>query len=199
MLTDAVKRAQASPNFPASLLIKLNTRFCGIYLGMNDGKDAERVARNLIATVAALRGQDSPELYQLDGFLEEALFVQGKAKEAIDQSGRDYAQFRQSLGPENQLTLASLYMHAQAEAAIGDYDDAIRDNLAIYTAEPLDSFRQLQPGEQPQHRSHDGVSRRPYRSRSLSMRVWRSWRAVPQAHGAASLRKTSPLLWKPNA
>jgi hypothetical protein len=135
LLKDAVSRAEATPGFSQSLLLNMKARFCGIYLRLNRGADAEQAARAVIAATIALKGPDSPALFQPEMFLEEALYLQGKNKEVIQQSTSDYARFGQVLGPQNQLTLSALTMRAESETLMENYAAAITDYLAIYNAE----------------------------------------------------------------
>jgi len=72
-------------------------------------------------------------------FLAEALYLQGKFPQSLEQSRIDYVRFSRVLGPENQLTLAALTMKAMNEGSMEEYDDAIRDSLAVYTAQPPSS------------------------------------------------------------
>lgn len=139
LLESAIRNAKKTPGFNPFLLIALETRFCGIYLGLDEGLHAERAARDAIAVIKALEGPDSPELLEPEMLLEEALYLEGKFPEALQQSKSDYARFSQILGPENNLTLAALFMKAQNEGAMEDYDDAIRDSLAVYGVQPTAS------------------------------------------------------------
>jgi DNA-binding winged helix-turn-helix (wHTH) protein/serine/threonine protein kinase len=139
LLDSAIRNAKRTPGFNPFLLISLETRFGGIYLGLDQGLNAERAARDAIATIQALEGPDSPEVLQPEMFLEEALYLQGKFPQALQQSKSDYARFSQVLGPENQLTLAVLFMKAMDESSMEDYDDAIRDSLAVYAVQPINS------------------------------------------------------------
>ncbi len=135
VLAAAVSRAQNTPKFDPMLLIKLKLRFAGIYLRLEDGPNAERAARSAIESITALQGPETPELFEPDMLLEEALYVKGDAQQAKEQSSRDYTRFEKALGPENQLTLAALYMRAQAEGTLGQWDTAIEDELLLHQRE----------------------------------------------------------------
>ena len=135
VLAAAVNRAENTPDFDKMLLINLKLRFAGIYLRLNDGPRAEQAARSAIAAITALHGPETTALFQPDMLLEEALYIEGDAQRTKEQSSRDYLRFTKSLGPENQLTLSALYMRAQAEGMLGQWEPAIGDQLLIYQQE----------------------------------------------------------------
>jgi serine/threonine protein kinase len=134
ILSDAVHRAETTPGFDPSLLLTLKLHFCSVYLGLNDGADAERAAREAIATIQTIRGPDSPALLQPKLWLQESLFLQGKYKETLAEANADYPLFEKTLEPENLMTLASLEQRAGAEGQLGLYDTALRDELTLYAA-----------------------------------------------------------------
>jgi ATP/maltotriose-dependent transcriptional regulator MalT len=113
----------------------MRLRYCSIYFMLGDYSAAERVARDAIEQIRRIRGQDSPLAFQPKLFLEEALFYQGKYKETIAQGEENYAQFNKVLGPQNQMTMSALEVHAAAEGATENYADAIRDDLALNALE----------------------------------------------------------------
>lgn len=135
VLAAAVRRAEQTPNFDPMLLIHLKLRFAGIYIILNDGPNAERAARSAIQAITALQGPETTALFQADMFLEEAIYIQGDAPRVKEQSSRDYTRFAKALGPDNQLTLSALYMRAQAEAMLEQWEPAIQDELLIYQEE----------------------------------------------------------------
>ena len=138
VLAAAVSRAEDTPKFDPMLLINLKLRFAGIYIRLDDGPRAERAARSAITAITALQGPESTALFQPDMFLEEALYIQGDAQRTKEQSSRDYLRFERALGPDNQLTLSALYMRAQAEGMLGQWEPAIQDELRIHQEEPGD-------------------------------------------------------------
>jgi DNA-binding winged helix-turn-helix (wHTH) protein/serine/threonine protein kinase len=135
VLSAAVKSAEKSLHFDPVLLIALKMRFVGVYLGLNDGADAERFARAAIVSLTALYGPDSPQLFQADMYLEEALYTEGLSEQVKQQSSRDYDRFKTALGLENQLTLSALYMRGEAEGSLGEYEPAIQDLMTVNAAE----------------------------------------------------------------
>ena len=135
ILNAAVERAQETPNFNPALLTALRLRFAGVYLRLNDGPDAERVSRQTISGISALHGPDSPETFQARMFLEQALYLQDHVRDVEQQSSLDYDLFLKDLGAQNQLTMSALFMRAQAETSLGEYEPAIRDSMTINNRE----------------------------------------------------------------
>ncbi len=58
--------------------------------------------------------------------------VEGKNREAIDEANRIYPEYVARLGEDHELTMQLLTTRAQCEGSLGLWDDAIRDDLAIY-------------------------------------------------------------------
>ncbi len=143
LLHAAIQRAEAASGFSPSLLIGLKLRYFGIYLRLNDPKNAEKAARDAIAMIDKLEGPDTGSSFQAHMALDETLYVQGKFREEMKLVGKDYANFSRVLGPNNQLTLSALLMKALSEGSLEDYDDAIRDALTVYSigrADPSGQF-----------------------------------------------------------
>ncbi len=135
LLKQAIAQAEKTTDFSPQLLIGMKIRLALLYEALNDAPNAERASREVIASIIALEGLDSHSLFQAEMALDQALYLENKMEEAKERTGRDYETFLKALGPDNQLTLAALYMHAEAEASLGDRDNAIRDLLALYAAE----------------------------------------------------------------
>ncbi len=144
LLRTAIQRAKATAGFNPRLLSALEIRIGSVYLPMNDGAHAEQAERDAIAELESA-GTQSLALAIPRLFLEEALVLEGKFKEAIAVGNSNYRQVRERLGPQNQLIMAILTNTAQAEGALEDYDDAIRDELALNeVAKTIPSARYLQ-------------------------------------------------------
>ncbi|WP_263377099.1 protein kinase domain-containing protein [Granulicella aggregans] len=130
-LNQAIQRAQTTPGFSPELLIALEGRLSGIYLRLDDGVAAELAARQVIATITLNDGPESNALLQPEMYLQESLYLERKYSEAIAQGRKNQQRFSKALGPQNQLTLAALTMLGETEGAMEDYEDAIRDELAV--------------------------------------------------------------------
>jgi serine/threonine protein kinase/DNA-binding winged helix-turn-helix (wHTH) protein len=132
ILNQAIQEAEATPGFnPATLLI-LRRRLFNLYLRTENGPKAETAARELLAATTRLDGIGSPSLLPAQMSLQEALYAEGKYKEAIQEITLSYPRFVQLLGPANLYTLQTLATRAAAEGQIKDYDESIRDDLAVY-------------------------------------------------------------------
>ena len=126
---------RATPGFDPGLLVRLKNQFCGTYARLGDGKNLERVSREIIALLAREHGDDSPTLFPYQMYLEEAFYLQGRYPQVITQADANYAHFNRVLGDQNQLTLATLATRAAAEGQMQRYADAERDDLLLYAAE----------------------------------------------------------------
>jgi serine/threonine protein kinase/DNA-binding winged helix-turn-helix (wHTH) protein len=138
ILNAAVDRARATPGFDPGLLVRLENQFSGIYTRLGDGKNLERVSRDMIALLTQQHGSQSATLLPSQMYLEEAFFLQGKYPETIAQADVNYARFNRLLGGQHQLTLATLATRAAAEGQMERYAEAERDDLLLYEAERQD-------------------------------------------------------------
>ncbi|AXC12671.1 serine/threonine protein kinase [Acidisarcina polymorpha] len=134
-LEQAIQKAEGTPGFDPLLLITMKKRICGIYLRMGNGAAVERIARGLVQSVVNTYGADSPSIAPFQMYIQEGLYLQGKYKAAIAQADSNFAQFTKILGPEHNLTLATLANRAASEGQLGLYEAAARDDLKLYTAE----------------------------------------------------------------
>ncbi|WP_348269475.1 tetratricopeptide repeat-containing serine/threonine-protein kinase [Edaphobacter paludis] len=134
MLTDAVYKAETHHLDPA-LLISLRARICGIYVILQDGPNLERTSRELISQLRQQYGSESPSLNLPFMYLQEALYLDGKYPEAITQANKNFARFSRLLGPNHELTLATLANRAASEGQLGRYEAAVQDDLKIHAAE----------------------------------------------------------------
>ncbi len=132
-VTAALSRAAATPGFSPKLLAAMRLRLCNLYLTLNDGGRSEKIARDLVGSATTLYGRDSAATFQPRMVLEEALFIQEKYPETLQQSKSDTAVFDRTLGPENQLALAARFIKAEAEDALGDSRSALQDDAMIRT------------------------------------------------------------------
>jgi hypothetical protein len=58
--------------------------------------------------------------------------IQNKHREAVQETNAIYPQFVSRLGPDHELTMQLLTTRAQSEGSLGIWNDAIRDDMAIY-------------------------------------------------------------------
>jgi eukaryotic-like serine/threonine-protein kinase len=114
----------------ARLTLKQKLAFASIRLG--DGATAERLFRELIAAFSQTSGPDSPRVLRVRLNLAQAFMIEGKNREAIEEANRIYPEYVARLGENHELTMQLLTTRAQCEGSLGLWEDAIRDDLAIY-------------------------------------------------------------------
>ncbi len=114
----------------ARLTMKQKLAFASIRLG--DGATAERLFRELIAAFSRTNGPESPSVLRVRLNLAQAFMIGGKNREAIDEANRIYPEYVKRLGEDHELTMQLLTTRAQCEGSLGLWEDAIRDDMAIY-------------------------------------------------------------------
>ena len=97
-----------------------------------DGRTAEQLFRELIAAFSQLQGPDSPSVLRVRLNLAQALMIQNKHREAIDETSAIYPAYVAQLGEDHELAMQVLTTRAQSEGSLGLWDDAIRDDLKVY-------------------------------------------------------------------
>ena len=64
--------------------------------------------------------------------LQEAFYLERRYRDAIQEINVSYPRFVQLLGPSSMYTIQTLSTRAASEGQLKDYEDAIRDDLALY-------------------------------------------------------------------
>lgn len=118
--------------FPETARLTLQQRLAFASIRLGDGATAERLARELIAAFTRTSGADSPSVLRVRLNLAQAFMVEGKNREAIEETNRIYPEYLARLGQDHELSMQVLTTRAQCEATEGMWDDAIRDDLEIY-------------------------------------------------------------------
>ncbi|MBZ5725298.1 MAG: winged helix-turn-helix domain-containing protein [Acidobacteriia bacterium] len=128
----ASDRAEKLPEFDerARLTLKQRLAFASIRLG--DGGKAERLFRELIAAFSRTGGPDNPSVLRVRLNLAQAFMIQGKNEQAVQETSSIYPEYVARLGADHELTMQVLTTRAQCEGTLGRWDDAIRDDLAVY-------------------------------------------------------------------
>jgi eukaryotic-like serine/threonine-protein kinase len=129
---EAVNRASVLPEFDESARLTFQQRLGFSYIRMGDGAKAEQIFRDLIAAFTKVAGADSPHVLRVRLNLAQAFMIQNKHAEAVQEATAIYPEFVSRLGPDHELTMQLLATRAQSEGSIGLWDDAVRDDLAIY-------------------------------------------------------------------
>ncbi len=131
VLQRAVLVAERAPGFDPMLLIWIKGRLCGLYVRLQDGPHLEATAEDRIRDIRSRFGGDSPMLVSYEMYLEEAYFLEGKYREAIQQADRNEPRFKRLLGADNQYTLAVLATRAASLAQLGRYPEAVQNDLNL--------------------------------------------------------------------
>ncbi len=128
----ASEKAQTLAGFDASARLTLNQRLAFTYIRLGDGVQAERLARELIGAFSATDGPGSASVLRVRLNLAQAFMIEGKNKEAIQETTTLYPLYVAKLGETHELSMQLLTTRAQCEGAAGLWDDAIRDDMAVY-------------------------------------------------------------------
>lgn len=124
--------ASKLPAFDASARLTLKQRLAFASIRLGDGATAERLFRELIAAFSQTGGPDSPSVLRVRLNLAQAFMIGGKNREAIQEANTIYPEYVARLGEDHELTMQLLTTRAQCEGSLGLWEDAIRDDLAIY-------------------------------------------------------------------
>ena len=128
----ALNTASVLPTFDESARLTFKQRLAFSYIRLGDGPKAEQLFRELIAEFSRITGPDSPNVLRVRLNLAQAYMIQNKHAEAIRETTQIYPAFVAALGPDHELTMQLLTTRAQSEGSLGLWNDAIRDDLAIY-------------------------------------------------------------------
>lgn len=132
-LTTALKYANADPGIEKrqSLLIERALAFSEIHAGKP--ADAETRLRRVIEGFLQLEGPDSPYAAETRMSLGQAFLSEHKFPEAVRETTQVYPVLLQELGEYHEMTLQILATRAAAEGGLRHWDDAIRDDLLVYS------------------------------------------------------------------
>ena len=128
----ALDKAESLPEFDESARLTFKQRLAFSYIRLGEGAKAEQLFRELIAAFTRVAGPDSPNVLRVRLNLAQAFMIQNKHTEAIKETNAIYPEFVSRLGPDHELTMQLLSTRAQSEANLELWDDAVRDDLAIY-------------------------------------------------------------------
>jgi serine/threonine protein kinase/DNA-binding winged helix-turn-helix (wHTH) protein len=128
----AVEKAAALPSFDESARLTFKQRLAFSYIRLGEGAKAEQLFRELIASFTRVAGADSPNVLRVRLNLAQAFMIQNKHAEAVQEASAIYPDFVSRLGEDHELTMQLLTTRAQSEGALGLWNDAIRDDLAIH-------------------------------------------------------------------
>jgi hypothetical protein len=107
-------------------------RLAAAYVRLGDGLRAELIVRSLIANFAQIYGADSPLVLLARQTLVHSLHVQRKFADVIAEIDTLFPALSTVLGEEHAQILQLLGSRAAAEAYLGRFDAAIRDDLELH-------------------------------------------------------------------
>jgi tetratricopeptide (TPR) repeat protein len=128
----AFDKANTIPDFDTLTKLTLQQRLAFSYIRLGDGPKAEQLSKELITAFANAGEAQNPSLLRVRLNLAQAYMIQGKHKEAIEETTSIYPTLVNTLGPDHELSMQALTTRAQSEGSLGLYDDSERDDMAIY-------------------------------------------------------------------
>ena len=128
----ALDGAAILPEFDEAARLTFKQRLGFAYIRMGEGAKAEQTFRDLIAAFTRVAGPDSPNVLRVRLNLAQALMIQNKHAETVQEANAIYPEFLSRLGPDHELTMQLLTTRAQSEGSLERWDDAIRDDFAIH-------------------------------------------------------------------
>ncbi len=129
---DAFRRAKAIPSFDNAALMRIKRTLAFSWIRLADGAKAEPLFRELAEAYARTGGPDSPYTLQARVNLSQALMIQRKYHDAIENANLIYPALVRRLGEDHEVTMAMLGNRAASEGSLGMWDEAIRDDLTAY-------------------------------------------------------------------
>jgi eukaryotic-like serine/threonine-protein kinase len=128
----AVEKAEVIPVFDEAARLTFRQRLGFSYIRLGNGAKAEQIFRELILDFTRITGPESPNVLRVRLNLAQAYMIQNKHAEAVREANAIYPSFIAALGPDHELTMQLLTTRAQSEGSLGMWNDAIRDDMAIY-------------------------------------------------------------------
>jgi eukaryotic-like serine/threonine-protein kinase len=127
---DALKLALKLPSFDPATLLKIKHRLAFTYIRMSEGAKAESLFRELISDSSNSGYAELNTIFRIN--LAQALLIERKYSEAIDEANAIYPVLVAKLGEDHDISIKVLGFRAAAEGSLGRWDDAIRDDLTAY-------------------------------------------------------------------
>lgn len=112
--------------------LALKQRLAFSYIRLGDGAEAERLFRELIDIYSRTGGSDTAEVLRVRLNLSQALMIENKYADAVDEADRIYPSLTAKLGPDHEISMQLLSTRAQCEGSLERWDDAIRDGLEVH-------------------------------------------------------------------
>ncbi len=122
----AIGEASGS-DVPPTQLLKAKSSLVLVLMRLGRAKDAEPIARAIVAESRRVRGADHPDTLVTRQHWVTSLSMSGMDEEALRASDPLLAAMRARFGDNHRLTLALNSTRFESFAAIGKYDDAARE------------------------------------------------------------------------
>ena len=120
------------PGFDQTARSNFRQRLAFTYIRLGDGVTAERLDRELIASYGRETSPANPYILRLRLNLAQALMIQAKYQESVQEANNIYSDFIATFGADHELTMQLLATRAQSEGSLGLFEDSQRDDLAVY-------------------------------------------------------------------
>ncbi|MBV9505066.1 MAG: serine/threonine protein kinase [Acidobacteriia bacterium] len=133
----ALHEAQKVPSFDPGRLRTIRQMLAHSYIRLGQGAKAESLLRESIAELSKTLGPENPILLQARTNLAEALLVERKFTEGIQETNFLYPALVRKLGEDHEITQSVLGTRAASEGMLGLWDAAIRDDLKFYNLQVL--------------------------------------------------------------
>src|SRR5438067_1480564 len=128
----ALERADVLPAFDENARLTFKQRLAFCYIRMGDGATAEQLFRELIAAFTRVTGTESANVLRVRLNLAQAYMIERKHEQAVAEATAIYPAFVARLGLDHELTMQLLTTRAQSEGALGRWNDAVRDDMAVH-------------------------------------------------------------------
>ncbi|WP_293375517.1 winged helix-turn-helix domain-containing protein [Phenylobacterium sp.] len=102
------------------------------HIRLGDGAGAAAMFGRLAAGYGRLEGPDGPDVLMVRMNLVQALMIQARHAEAVDEANRLYPKLLAALGPDHEMTLQLLSTRGQSEGALERWDAAIADTGLVH-------------------------------------------------------------------
>ena len=131
-LKHGLEAAKTLPAFHEDVILTIEHALMYSEIRLGDGADAERLIREMMATVIRTHYTGKPNLLNLHANLAQAYMAEQKNRDAIREVDLTYPALVQQMGAASPLSETMLGVRAQAEASLGLWDDAARDSLLVH-------------------------------------------------------------------
>ena len=118
-------------------------KLCFAEFRVEEAVEAEQCFREVVASAKSL-GERDEHLVPAQLGITQALRYQGRSADVIQQINASYPTVVKQLGPEAEYSMVLLGIRAEAEAALGQWDSAIKDDQAV-----ADQARKIDPKGYP--------------------------------------------------